>query len=193
MPIDGSVSHWIHLLRDGDHAAAQPLWDRYFRQLEALARGKLGGKPLAVADAEDVALSAMDSVFRGIERGRFPQLHDRDNLIRLLVVVTARKVAHLLRDQRCQKRGGELRAIPVEIAIEDIIGSEPTPEFALQVAEESERLLKLLERDDLRHVALWKLQGFTNHEIAKKLNCAPRSVDRKLQLIRHLWEQETQP
>ena len=191
MPTDGSVSHWISLLRNGDHAAAQPLWDRYFRQLEALARGKLGGKPLAAGDAEDAALSAMDSVFRGIERGRFPQLCDRDNLIRLLVVVTARKVAHLLRDQRCQKRGGERGAWAGEVVIEDVIGKEPTPEFAAQVAEESDRLLNLLGRDDLRQVALWKLEGYTNDEIAGKLGCAPRSVDRKLGLIRSLWEKET--
>jgi DNA-directed RNA polymerase specialized sigma24 family protein len=190
MPADGSVSHWIQLLRSGDHAAAQPLWDRYFRQLEALARGKLGARPLAAADAEDAALSAMDSVFRGIERGRFLQLHDRDNLIRLLVVVTARKVAHLVRDQNCQKRGGERGAGVMDIAIEEVIGNEPTPEFAAQVAEESDRLLNLLGRDDLRRVALWKLEGYTNDEIAEKLGRAPRSVDRKLGLIRSLWEKE---
>jgi DNA-directed RNA polymerase specialized sigma24 family protein len=193
MPTDGSVTHWIHLLRDGDQAGAQRLWDRYFRQLHAVAHGKLGGRNVAIADAEDVALSAMQSVFRGLEQGRFPKLADRDNLIRLLVVVTARKVAHLLRDERCQKRGGDHRSAMVEVSLEDVIGNEPTPEFAAQVVEESERLLNILGRDDLRRVALWKLEGYTNTEIAQKLRCAPRSVDRKLLLIRNLWEQETVP
>jgi DNA-directed RNA polymerase specialized sigma24 family protein len=192
MPTDGSVSHWIHLLRDGDHAGAQPLWDRYFRQLEALARGKLGGRALAGSDAEDIALSAIQSVFRGLENGRFPKLSDRDNLIRLLVVVTARKVAHRIRDERCRKRGGDMAQVQ-EVSLEDVIGREPTPEFAAEVAEESDRLLDLLGRNDLRRVALWKLEGFTNDEIAEKLGCAPRSVDRKVRLIRSLWERETLP
>ena len=102
----GSVTQWIQLLRQGDHGAAQPLWERYFAQLEAVARQKLRGLRPAVADAEDVALSAFDSLCRGLERGRFPRLNDRDNLWRLLVVITARKVAHLLRDEHCRKRGG---------------------------------------------------------------------------------------
>lgn len=193
----GSVTQWIQVLRQGDQAAAQPLWERYFAQLEALARQKLRGQRPAVADAEDVALSAFDSLCRGLERGRFPRLNDRDNLWRLLVVITARKAAHLLRDEHCRKRGGgqvcRCGIGPDSPEVDQVIGREPTPEFAAQVAEESQRLLSLLPREDLRQVALWKLEGFTNREIAQKLRCAPRSVDRKLHLVRALWEQEREP
>ncbi len=193
---DGSVTHWIRLLHKGDQAAAQALWQRYFVQFEALARRKLRGATPAAADAEDVALSAINSLFLALERGRLPQIQDRDNLLRLLMVITARKAAHLLRDQGRQKRGGgqstSYRGGDEAVNVEQVIGPVPTPEFTVQVMEESERLLNRLQSNDLQQVALWKMEGCTNVEIAAKLGCAPRTVDRKLRLIRHLWEQEAE-
>jgi hypothetical protein len=43
MPSGDSVTTWIELLRQGDHAAAQPLWERYFQQLVRLACRRLQG------------------------------------------------------------------------------------------------------------------------------------------------------
>ena len=91
MSREGSVTCWIQLLSTGDPAAAQRLWERYFRRLVGLARTKLRGAPRRAADEEDVALSAFVSFFRGAARGRFPRLEDREDLWRLLVVITARK------------------------------------------------------------------------------------------------------
>src|SRR6516225_5767514 len=143
-----SVTHWIGQLRAGDQVAAQHLWEGYFRRLVGLARGKLLGLPRRAADEEDVALSAFASFCRGVECGRFPQLADRDDLWRLLVTITARKAIHLVRDERCQKRGGG--AVRDEAALGDrdgsaaeaaamdqLLGREPTPAFAAQVVEES--------------------------------------------------------
>jgi DNA-directed RNA polymerase specialized sigma24 family protein len=44
--------------------------------------------------------------------------------------------------------------------------------------------------DTLRQVALLKLEGYENAEIAARLNCALRTVERKLNLIRALWAEE---
>jgi DNA-directed RNA polymerase specialized sigma24 family protein len=74
--------------------------------------------------------------------------------------------------------------------LEEIVGPEPTPEFVAQVTEECQRLLRKLNDAELERVALWKMEGFTNDEIAGKLRCAPRSVERKLRLIRTTWEEE---
>ena len=86
-----SDSHWIGLLQDGDPAAAQRLWERYFHRLVGLARVKLQGQPRRAADEEDVALSAFDSFCRRASDGCFPHLGDRDNLWHLLDTITARK------------------------------------------------------------------------------------------------------
>src|SRR5262249_29758180 len=106
MPSAGSVTHWLGLLKAGDHAAAQPLWERYFQHLVSLARARLWGAPKRMADEEDVALSAFDSFCRGAAEGRFPQLLDRNDLCQSLVLITARKAIHLLQHERRQKRGG---------------------------------------------------------------------------------------
>jgi len=195
MSHDGSVTHWIRLLPGGDHQGAQPLWERYFSRLEALARTRLRGQSLAIGDAEDVALSAFHSLCRGLQRGHFPQLTDRDNLWRLLVVITARKASHLLRDEQCGKRGGtrsEAQRIAHDSAVlEATIGQEPTPEFSAQMCEELDRLLQGLKPHHLDQIALWKLEGYTHAEIAQRLGCAPRTIDRKMRLIRRLWEKES--
>src|SRR5262245_16402692 len=105
-----SVANWIAQLKAGDAAAAQPLWERYFRRLVALARQRLQGARRQAADEEDVALSAFDSFCQGALRGRYPQLADRDDLWRLLVVITARKALDLRgKEGRIKRGGGRLR------------------------------------------------------------------------------------
>jgi DNA-directed RNA polymerase specialized sigma24 family protein len=200
----GSVTHWIGQLRAGDADAAQRLWQRYFRRLVGLARQKLQGSPRRAADEEDVALSAFDSFCRGAERGRFPHLEDRSNLWHLLMVITARKAHHLRRDEGRQRRGGGavlgeaeledlLRSAAAEPGLDQVLGREPTPEFAAQVADECQHLLQSLAEPELESVALWKMEGYTNEEIADQLGCVPRSVERKLRLIRGIWSQEIAP
>jgi RNA polymerase sigma factor (sigma-70 family) len=188
---EGSVSRWLGSLQQGDSAAAQQLWERYFRQLVELATGKLRDLP-GRDGAEDVALSAFDSFCRRAGQGRFPQIGDRESLWRLLVVITARKAAHHKRDAQRQKRGGAAPA-PAGPPLEEIVGREPTPEFAAQATEECRRLLRLLGDPELESIALLKLEGHTLEEIAERLGYTPRTIKRKLRLIRTLWEQEVAP
>jgi len=103
---DDSVTVWIASLKVGDADAAEKLWQRYFETLVRLARDRLRGAPRTVADEEDAALNAFDSFVRGAARGRYPRLHDRDDLWRLLVVITERKASYQARRERRQKRGG---------------------------------------------------------------------------------------
>ncbi len=192
MASDQSVTRWLGRLQAGDPAAAQQLWECYFHRLVGLARKRLHGTPRRVADEEDVALSAFDSFCQGAEAGRFPQLLDRDSLWRLLVVITARKAAHLVRDQGRQKRGGAAEAVE-EADLGQVLSREPSPEFAAQVADECHRLLRTLGNRELEAVALEKMEGYSVEEIAARLRYSPRSVKRKLQLIRTIWEKEVGP
>jgi DNA-directed RNA polymerase specialized sigma24 family protein len=195
MTAEGSVTRWIGQVKQGDEAAAQKLWELYFQRLVRMARKKLHGTPKRVADEEDVALGALDSFFRRAEEGRFPQLKDRNDLWRLLVVITTRKALNLAQHEHRKKRGsGAVRGESALVGPEGearsnhIVGKEPSPEFATLMAEEYQRLLDCLGDGELRSVAQWKLEGLSNDEIAEKLGCVPRSVQRKLRLIATLWE-----
>lgn len=201
MTAPGSVSGWIDRARHGDGQAAGQLWERYFHQLVKLARSALKSAPRRAVDEEDVALSAFDSFCRGAEQGRFPDLNDRANLWRLLVVLTRRKAAHLIRDERRQKRGGgavlDQAALARSAGDEEevdfnwVIAQDPTPAFAAQMAEECERLLRRLDQAGFRDLAVAKMEGYTNVEIASRLGCCVSTVERRLQLIRRLWTEET--
>jgi DNA-directed RNA polymerase specialized sigma24 family protein len=61
------------------------------------------------------------------------------------------------------------------------------------VAEECGRLLGLLGADDLRAVAVWKLEGCTNAEVAARLGRSVATVERKLARIRAAWAREVRP
>lgn len=188
-----SVSYWIRELQVGNQAAAQQLWERYFQRLVRLAKHKLTHRLRRYADEEDVALSAFKSFFRGVEAGRYPQLADRDDLWRLLVTITAHKTVHVARHAQRQKRGGRASGSGRDndgnmLDLNEVIGQEPSPEFSIQVAEELDRMLTLLDDPSLQSVALWKMEGYTSTEIAPRLDCTVRTVERKLRLIRQIWE-----
>ena len=104
----GSITGWLGNLKDGDQAAAQPLWEHYFSKLVTVARTKLRRmrRTTADQDEEDAALSAFNSFCAGAARGKFPQLADRDDIWRLLVVITARKAMAQANREGRQKRGG---------------------------------------------------------------------------------------
>jgi DNA-directed RNA polymerase specialized sigma24 family protein len=187
-----SVSVWIHELQAGNQVAAQRLWEQYFQRLVHLARQRLPNHLRRHTDEEDVALSAFNSFCRGAANGRYPQLADRDDLWRLLVTITAHKAIHAARNAQRLKRGGPHQASAdnahADFALEEAIGREPSPEFSLQVAEEFDRLLAQLNDSTLATVAVFKMEGYVSAEIAQKLNCTVRTVERKLNLIRKIWE-----
>jgi DNA-directed RNA polymerase specialized sigma24 family protein len=201
---EGSVTRWIGDLRTGDPGAADQLWHRYFDGLVRLARRKLEAvrRVAPVEDEEDAALSAFQSLCAGAAEGRFERLKDRDDLWRLLVVITVRKVFDQIKRQRQLKRGGGRVVSEAALAgvdpdspggFEQCIAREPTPEFAAILAEEVQKRIDSLEDENLRQVALWRLEGYSNNDIAQRLGCVGRSVERKLELIRKAWLRAEEP
>jgi DNA-directed RNA polymerase specialized sigma24 family protein len=203
MSIPGSVTIWITQLKAGDRRATQLLWQNYFRELVTRARRKLANLPRRAADEEDVALSAFDSFCRAAEAGRFPDLHDRDDLWQLLVVITDRKACDLANTERRQRRGGGKvldeaalgsgREADADTLLTRVLSREPSPEFACHAAEECRRLLGLLNNADLQQVAVRKMEGYSVEEIAAQLGRVPRTIKRWLRLIRQTWERELLP
>lgn len=188
MSNDGSVTTWLHALSSGNEDVAQHLWERYFQRMVELARNKLRASVRRAADEEDVALSAFHSFCQAAANHRFPRLENRDDLWQVLVMLTARKAVDQLKYDNRKKRA-EASTKPLdETALETIIGSDPDPAFAALVADEFRTLLGRLDDPELKQIALRKLEGYTNEEIAENLKCTVRTVGRRLALIRDLWE-----
>ncbi|MEO2049582.1 MAG: ECF-type sigma factor [Pirellulales bacterium] len=181
-----SVSHWLEQLNSDDESQAQQqLWNRYFSRLATVARGRLTGVPQRDADEEDVALSVLDSFFRGTQAGRFPNLKDRTGLWPLLVKMTACKAINQIHRQLAKKRTHKGEQYVADFT--ELAGNEPTPQFAMEVAEQVQILLASLSDDQLRIVASMKLEGYTNADIEAQLDIVERSVARKLVRIRTEW------
>jgi len=189
------ISQWLLHLAEGDNDAAQSIWNDYFGKLVNLARRKLGGIPNRDYDEEDVAISAMNSFYRGMAQHKFGHVHNRDDLWKLLVTITVRKATARRRSYFAQKRGGgRVRGESIFGYQEDeqgglacVLGTEPTPELAADVAENCRQMLDQLQDETLRQVALWILEGYRTEEIATKLGCVRRTVERKLERIREIW------
>src|SRR5690349_11656138 len=195
----GSVTRWIDGLKLGDDEAARRLWDRYFSSLVRLARKRLGEVPRGQTDEEDIALVAFHRLCMGAARGRYPKLNDRDDLWRLLATITR----HAASDQRRYLSQSKRAGVPIapetsspgapafedEAGLGFVVGREPSPEFAAMMAEQCEKLLGRLD-DALCQIAIWKLEGNTNVEIAARIGCTVTTVQRKLTIIRRIWTDE---
>lgn len=194
---EGTITQLLISAKDGDEQAAIELWNAYFHRLAAVARRKLRGAPTRASDEEDAVLSAFGNMLEGIKANRFAQLEDRDDLWQVLVMLTARKSIEHRRRAEAQKRGGgqvrgesvfdqQFDDSDVALGIAAIIAEEPTPDFLAEMEEQCQQLLNVLD-DDLRTVALLRLEGYLNREIAEKTEHTISWVERKLRLIRTAW------
>jgi len=196
MALEGSITHCLHLLREGDAQAVRLIWERYFPRLVEQARLTLAAAARRASDEEDVALSAIDRFCRAAQQGRYPDLADRDGLWRLLLRITTRRAVDLIRREQRQRRGGGAERHAAAGSGEDsarlslVAGQEPSPAFAAEMAEACRGLLEGLPDTELRTLAMAKLEGHGNEEIACCLGCSLRTVERRLHLIREIWRAE---
>jgi DNA-directed RNA polymerase specialized sigma24 family protein len=199
VPNEDSVTAWIDGVASGDEADVRKLWDRYFERLVRLAGSRLAPHSRRSFDEEDVALSAFQSFCDRAGRGRFPRLEGRDDLWRLLATIVVRKAAAAARGEARLKRGGgrvlgesamRAGADAGEAALARVLSREPTPEEAALFADGCLRSLERLREPSVRSVALRRLEGWSTSEIARSLDVSPRTVERKLELIRAIWSDQ---
>ena len=192
---DESITAWIAQLQQGDEEAARRLWDHFFHRLLEVANRRLKHARATDYDEEDIALSALKSFCLGVRQGRFPHLHDRDDLWRLLFVITSRKVADRFAFQRRAKRDTtrEVHHDPANADHETVsswfVSGEPNPAMAAECQEQLSLLLDRLQHEDLKRVAIWKMEGYTNEDIAALMSRSLATVERKLRTIRDIWSQ----
>jgi len=202
-PLSDSVSELIVNLQNGDADAAQRLWDRYFEKLVKFARDRLGATPRQGRDEEDVALSVFDSFCQEAKASRLANLKDRHELWWMLLAITRRKIVDQFRDINREKHGlldvkpeTDVKANPEtkkEFDLNLVLDETPSAELLLELDGEWQRLLSLLRDDTLRRIALWRIEGYSILEISTKLRVLPRTVGRKLSLIRCTWLEEIAP
>jgi DNA-directed RNA polymerase specialized sigma24 family protein len=181
MPANGhsSISDWLQRLRHGDEQAARRLWERFFERMVAVARRRLGAGPRRAGDEEDAALSAFADFTRAVKAGRFPDLRDRDELWALLLTFTVRKARGQLRHEGCRP--------VVDEPGREMAGDDLPPDEVAAFQDELAWLLGQLSSDEVRQVALRRLEGYGNDEIAEQMSCSRATVERRVRLVRETW------
>jgi len=194
---EGSVTRLIQFLRSGNAAerdlAARLISQRYFRDLLELARNNLNQRIRRREDEEDVLQSMYKSFCLRQQRGEF-DLASRDALWKLLVTITLRKARNAAKKQMREKRDvGREQTISDQDdgesgqwALEQM-DAGPSPAEAALLNEAQELRLEVLDDAELRQIALWRLEGYTNGEIAARLDCTERSIERRMERIRSRW------
>ncbi len=190
-----TITSFFLQLRDGQQSAATPLWNHFFPRLLGLARKTLAGRTHRVADAEDAVQSAFFDFWKQLNRNIPDQGIDRNGLWRLLATITVRKVLKQQERENATKRGGGRVQLASALECDDASANPfewdvrfcqlPTPEADL-VCEE---LLMQLD-EECRAVALLRLMGYRNREVANILERAESTIERKLQLIRRIWDDD---
>jgi DNA-directed RNA polymerase specialized sigma24 family protein len=197
-----SVSLLLRQLKRGDEHASSEIWRRYVGRLMPLARSKLQGLQTAAVDEEDILLSVFNRFFSAAREERFAQLENREDLWQILLVLTERRVADQFRKSHAQKRGGG-RVLAIEQGESpdgtdsgyrrELIDQSPTPEFAASFADQLEVALARIGEDSSREVALLRMEGYGTREISEQMGISLSSVERKLRMIRKLWNDIIDP
>lgn len=187
------VSVWIVELRAADEVAARRIWEHFAIRLVAIARNSIRTSTRRAYDEEDAVQSMFRSICTGMAEGRFPDLHDRESLWGLMLVITSQKISNRHRFDQQQKRDirrtlSDSVFFDSKVSDTPLISREPTPEFAAEFNEICERLFACLDDPGLREIATLKLEGFTDSEIAEKINFSRRTVQRRMTMIRRQWE-----
>lgn len=186
-----SITLSYELLRKGDSAAAVEIWTRFFDRLVSVARREMQNANRRVADEEDVASVVLASLCSQAEKGQLPDILNRDDLWRMLLVRLRNEVIDHVRSNTRAKRGaGKVRGDSVwtqPSGLDGLDGLEPTPQLLLEMEEELQLLLSKLPNAMMRTLANLKMQGFSNLEIANQLGVSERTIERKLVIIRECW------
>ena len=193
----GSVTGWIEDLKAQDPGAQEKIWSRFVDRLVRHANRKLRCASQRVVDAEDIANMAFANFFQK-SPGEFEKLFNREDLWQILAMLVERRAIDQIRKESAKKNGGGMIVNEDVLAgdfaerangLDNLPGKGTPIEFDMMLAEELELRLGLLPEDSKhRQVAIEKLQGYNNREIADRLAMGLRSVERKLEQIRDIFK-----
>lgn len=191
-------------IQSGDENAINRFWDIHYEQLVLHARRKMASVNLRAVDEEDIALSAINSFYRGLSENRY-KLQCNNELWKLLATIVVRKIAKQRKKFFAQKRGGgQVRGESFFTGdassgdeerfggIGNFKAQEDTHVLEVEFLDTCEKLFENFEDESTRHVARLFMEGYTIDEIADQLGCVRRTVERKLKRIREKWSQENE-
>lgn len=187
----GSISNLIERTKHGSDSAACQLLSRCRHRMQDIARRGLNGSPRAVADEDDVVIVAYTSFLARMRSGGYSALRNRGELWRLLAAITKNHAIRQTRLLSRLKRGKKFRRVVgsgPDDYLAQIASGDQSPEEQAMLSELLTRLLELLPDDECRDIAMLRLAGHSNAEIATEVHRAIATVERRTRLVRVRWQ-----
>lgn len=176
-----NVPSLLEAWRNGDHRAAEVIFDRYQARLLRLVSGKLNERLRKRLDPEDLVLSIMRSAFRKTAASD-EGFKDETGFWKWLTSVALNKTSNRIKREMCGKRDFR-KDEGADSVLGDRILHEPTADDVANVAELLEKILANL--DDVQgKILLAKLDGYSHEEIAKELGVSTKTIQRNGHKIR---------
>lgn len=197
---NSSVTDWIDSLKGGSPAAVGKIWHRFVERLVREADRRLRSLPRRAVDEEDIAQEAFEGFFRGVQAHRFSKLDDRNDLWQILIMLVDRRSTDQIRrvlghnGNKLKELGGsviDLAADRTEAGGrgQDFQAPAVTPASADELVALIRRSFPKLDDEQLLQITLDRASNYSVAEIADRHGMTLRTVERKLELIRHILEQ----
>jgi DNA-directed RNA polymerase specialized sigma24 family protein len=171
----------ITRFRAGSESAFAELFALFYPRQVRQAEALLGHRRTGLCDGEDIALSAFRSFWREGIAGHFPGgLEDTSGLLAVLRLLTTQKALKARQFNRRKKR--DLRRTVRAADQLAAIGSDPSGETGLNPVDDLPTTLSPRQRTIARMAG----EGWERAEIADRLGCSIRTVDRELADIRRV-------
>ena len=176
---------------------AERIWQKFFPRLMRFAKTRITHLRTGAFDEEDIALSAIKSFFRCMEAGKYQAIEGDDELWRLLVTITSRKITAQLRRQMAAKRANEHTESVFGDAdgahdsfapgLAQVMDKRNLPESTSAVINACEEMLGLLTNEMVKRTAIMRLEGYSNQEIAAELQCSVARVKQRVAKAKQVW------
>ena len=187
----GSVTGNIRRAQTGDDLAFEWLWHRYYKSLVRHLRKIASGPGFDPVDHEEVAHSVFIALHHGLSHEKFHSLNRRYQLWKLLTLIGLRKAINLTKRDMLQ------RQVIAQRSANGRRASDVDPSFdEMRFDEELEHGLSLLDKEHpsqrLRELAIRKMNGHSNSQIADDFGWSRKTVALRLNLIYEIWKEASE-
>jgi DNA-directed RNA polymerase specialized sigma24 family protein len=188
-PECGSVTNLIRKVKQGDQSSLERLWVRYFKRLTRVAKRYMQRKPIASCDEEDIVSSSLDFLLSD----RVHEVSNRDDLMRMLIVIVRNRVYSEARQINSLKHGGGKVSVlsdldlPLQVHVQNLQSKLDGPEIVARVKDLYRFLRAQLQDEELKQICDMRVNGASCTEIGKHLNRTTRTINRHVQLIKSIW------
>lgn len=193
---DENITFFLNKRDELPKGGTEAIWKEYYPKVRAVIERKLRNTKTRDFDGEDVAQDAMKSLFFGLQEDKFDQLKNSEELWHLLVTIASRKITAYRRKANAQKRGGgATRGESVFLkpgmesgtGINEVSDENDVAETVDQLLETYRELLPEIGDEKTIETIMLRMQGYSNKEIAKQMQCSVSRIEQRISKVRKLW------